>query len=77
MSADIINPLFADEATALRTLGSNFDRLAHSMERIAKTKIFSDGKVKRVADLGGGPGIIGLWLVSSGLCGQRQRRGVH
>ena len=69
MAAAVIDPLFVDEATALRTLGSNFDRLAHSMERIAEAEVFKMGNIDRVADLGGGPGIIAMWLVSSGYCG--------
>jgi hypothetical protein len=68
MAAEVIDALFKDEATALRTLGSNFDRLANSMERIARAEVFRDKRPSRVADLGGGPGIISLWLLSNGLC---------
>jgi hypothetical protein len=68
MSAAIIDSLFSDETKALHTLGSNFDRLANSMERVAKSRVFGGGKLKRVAELGGGTGLIGMWLIKNGLC---------
>jgi hypothetical protein len=69
MSAAQINPLFIDEELAIETLGSNFDRLANSMERVESSPVFKKRKVERVCDLGGGTGIIGMWLTKSGKCG--------
>lgn len=68
MAAKIIDPLFKDEVAARKTLGTNFTRLAHSIERVSKVEVLKSGKARRVADLGGGPGIIASWLVLNGLC---------
>ncbi len=68
MSAEQINPLFIDEQLAIETLGSNFDRLANSMERVGLSPVFKKGKVERVCDLGGGTGIVGMWLTKNSKC---------
>ena len=68
MSAQTMDLLFADERMAVETLGSNFDRLANSMERLEESPIFKRGRVDRVGELGGGTGILGIWLVYKILC---------
>jgi hypothetical protein len=64
-----MNPLFVDEEIAVETLRGNFDRLANSMERVESSPVFKKGKLERVCDLGGGTGIIGMWLAKNGKCG--------
>ena len=68
MAVEVIDPLFVDEKTATQTLSSNFDRLANSMDRIAKGPVFAKGKLNHVGELGGGCGILGMWLVTNRLC---------
>jgi hypothetical protein len=68
MSVEAMNALFTDERIAAETLGSNFDRLANSMERVSKSVVFAKGKLHRVCDLGGGSGIVGMWLAKRQLC---------
>jgi len=68
MGVEMINSLFADEKTAIQTLSGNFDRLANSMDRIAKGPAFAKGKLNRIAELGGGSGILGMWFVTNRLC---------
>jgi hypothetical protein len=66
MSAQVIDSLFTDEQTALTILGSNLDRVASSIEKISNCKIFKKGKIERVAELGGGAGLICTWLSLNG-----------
>jgi hypothetical protein len=68
MSVEEMNPLFIDEEIAVETLGGNFDRLANSMERLDVSPIFKKGRLERVCELGGGTGIIGMWLAKNGKC---------
>ena len=68
MSAEQMNPFFIDEELAVETLGSNFDRLANSMERVGSSPVFKKGKIERVCELGGGTGIVGMWLTKNGKC---------
>src|SRR5436190_1582550 len=68
MAIELMDALFASEATALITIGSNFDRLANSMDRLAKSPAFAKGKLGRVAEVGGGTGLLGLWLTNNQLC---------
>ena len=66
MSSEIIDSLFKDEEATLTTLGSNFDRVAGSIEKISNCKIFKNKKVEKVAELGGGTGLICTWLCLNG-----------
>lgn len=68
MNAEEMNPHFIDEEIAIETLGGNFDRLANSMERLESSPVFKKGKLDRICDLGGGTGIIGMWLTKNGKC---------
>lgn len=61
--------LFADEQMAIETLGSNFDRLANSMERIANTPALKNqSQPVRAVELGGGTGVITMYLLACGRC---------
>jgi hypothetical protein len=70
MNAALMDSSFADEEIARELLNDNFDRLANSMDRISKSRIFSKGKLQRIGELGGGTGIIGMWLTINNLCEQ-------
>jgi len=57
--------LFADEQMAMETLGSNFDRLANSIDRIANSTAFNhQAQQVRAVELGGGPGLISMYLLA-------------
>ena len=70
MPVQTIDLLFSDEPMALETLGSNFDRLANSMDRIANGPAFKgDSSPARTCELGGGTGLISMYLLACGRCG--------
>jgi hypothetical protein len=70
MCVEMIDLLFADEQMALETLGNNFDRLAFSMDRIANGPAFSgDSHTVRTCELGGGTGLISMFLLITGKSG--------
>ena len=72
MSAELMNLWFTDEQMAAETLGSNFDRLVSSMERLANSPVFANGRLNRICELGGGSGVLGMWLASCSLCNSCQ-----
>ena len=68
MAPDPMNLLFKNETGAQETLGRNFKRLENSMRRLSNAPPFRNGPLGRVAELGGGAGIIGMWIASNNLC---------
>jgi hypothetical protein len=68
MAVQTMDLLFADEKTAIETLSSNFNRLANSMERLETSPVFKKGRLNRVGELGGGSGVLGMWLAFKNLC---------
>jgi hypothetical protein len=69
MSPYYMNALFTSEALARETLGRNFKRLENSMRRLSNSSVFGSGPLDRVAELGGGTGVLGMWIAECGLSG--------
>ena len=68
MSPSAIDALFTSEELARETLGGNFKRLENSMRRLSKSPVFRGGSLDQVSELGGGTGVLGMWLADCRLC---------
>jgi hypothetical protein len=67
MAPSYMDALFKGEQLARETLGQNFKRLQNSMRRLRNAPVFGSGPLSRVAELGGGAGVLGMWIVGCGL----------
>jgi hypothetical protein len=74
MDARLMDALFVTESVGIGFLNTNFNRLVRSMQNLAASPALQRGTTLNIAELGGGCGLLAMWLL---LCNGGEKRRCH